>query len=85
MSYNVEYPQERGYWYDVLVKDIKTNRRGREVIGDVTVGIDKAILKNCHLKFLDDIYKIKPCKLLAERTPEEDKIMQQQPAVISNN
>lgn len=85
MNYNAEYPRERGYWYDVEVKEIKTNRKGYDVIGDISVGIDNAVLKNCHLMFLDDIYKIIPYKLLAERTPEDDKIMRTKPAVISNN
>lgn len=84
MNYNVDYPQERGYWYDVLVKEKKTNRRGRNVIGDVSVGIDNVVLKNCHLMFLDDIYRIKPYQLLSERTPEDDKIMQTEPVVMSN-
>jgi E3 ubiquitin-protein ligase UHRF1 len=84
MNYNVDYPQERGYWYDVLVKQIKTNRRGCNVIGDVTVGLDNAVLKNCNLIFLDDIYRIKPYQLLSERTPEDDKIMQTEPVVMSN-
>jgi len=82
MNYNVEYPQERGYWYDVLVKQIKTNKRNREVIGDVSVGLDN-VLKNCHLIFLDDIYKVKPYQLLSERSPAEDKIIQTEPTVMS--
>jgi len=85
MNYNVEYPQERGYWFDVQVKEIRTSRRGREVIGDISVGLDKAVLNNCHLMFLDDIYVIKPYKLVAERTPEDHAIIQTQPPVISNS
>lgn len=85
MNYNVEYPKERGYWYDVLVKDLKVTRKGgREIIGDVSVGMDNAVLKNCHLIFVDDIYEIKPYKLLADRTPEDDTIIQTEPTVISN-
>jgi len=85
MNYNVDYPQERGYWYDVQVKEIKTNRRGRDVIGDISVGMDNAVLKKCHLMFLDDIYIIRPYKLLAERTAEDHTIMQTHPPVISNS
>lgn len=84
MNYNVDHPQERGYWYDVLVKDIKTSRRGRDIIGDVSVGMDNAVLVNCHLMFHDDIYAVKPYQLLADRTPEDDKIMKTQPNSISN-
>ncbi|XP_050422764.1 E3 ubiquitin-protein ligase UHRF1-like isoform X2 [Adelges cooleyi] len=79
MNYNVEYPKERGYWYDVLVKEIKTTRKGRDVIGDVSVGLDNAVLNNCHLTFLDDIFKLEPYKLLSERTPEDDIFFQTKP------
>ncbi|KAE9529076.1 hypothetical protein AGLY_012030 [Aphis glycines] len=81
MNYNTEHPKERGYWYDVQVKQIKVNRRNREVIGDVTLGTNKAVLTNCQLMFLDDILKIKPYKLVAERTEEDDAIMQTMPSV----
>lgn len=85
MNYNVDYPSERGYWYDVQVKEKKNSRRGRIIIGDVFVGMDNAVLKNCHLKYNEGIYKVKPYKLLADRTPEDDKIMQTKPAALSNN
>ncbi|XP_022182071.1 E3 ubiquitin-protein ligase UHRF1-like, partial [Myzus persicae] len=80
MNFNTEIPKERGYWYDVLVKQIIVNRRNREVIGNVTIGSNRAVLNNCHLKFVDDIFKIKPYKLVAERTAEEDTIMQTKPS-----
>lgn len=83
MNYNTEHPKERGYWYDVLVRRITVNRRSREVIGDVTLGSNKAVLNNCRLMFLDDILKIKPYKLVAERTKEDDIIMQTMPSVES--
>lgn len=85
MSYNVDYPSERGYWHDVIVKEIKSSRRGRGITGDVYVGMDNAVLENCHLMSNEDIYKIKPYQLLADRTPEDDKIIQTQPATTSNN
>jgi len=83
MNYNTDLPKERGFWYDVLVKEIIVNRRNSEVIGNVTVGSNKAVLNNCHLKFVDDILKIKPYKLVAERTEEEDTIMQTKPSMES--
>lgn len=85
MNYNVDYPKERGYWYDVIVKQVKNSRRGNVVIGDVSVGIGKAVLSNCSLVFVDDIYMIKPYELLVNRTPEEDEIMQKEPAESNNN
>jgi len=85
MNFNTDHPKERGYWYDVLVKKITVNRRNREVMGDITIGSNKAVLTNCRLMFLDDILKIKPYKLVAERTEEEDTIMQTMPSVESKN
>lgn len=84
MNYNVEHPQERGYWYDVLVKKIKISRRGNGVVGDITIGMDHAILQDCNLKFHDDIYEVRPYKLVSKRTSKDDQIMQTQPVAISN-
>lgn len=84
MNYNIDHPLERGYWFDVLIKQIQSIRRTRTVIVDVYVGIHNAVIRDCSIKFLDDIYKVKPYKLLADRTPEDDKIMQTQPAEMSN-
>lgn len=83
MNYNVEHTKERGYWYDVLVKEVKNNRRGFKITGDVTVGRDNAVLANCNMMFLKDIYVIKPYKLLAERTREYDEIMETKPTTKS--
>lgn len=85
MNYNVDYPKERGYWYDVLIKEIKSKRGGGyDVIGDVSVGRDNAVLHNCHLMFFEDIYKIKPYQLLIDRTVEEDCIIKTRPFMMSN-
>lgn len=84
MNYNTDHPLERGYWFDVHVKQVKSTKKTRNVIGDVYVGIHNAVIRDCNLKFLDDIYKVKPYQLLADRTPEDDKIMQTQPAEMSN-
>lgn len=85
MNYNTEYPNQRGYWFDVQIEKVKITRKGGEVIGEVHVGKDMAVLSNCRLVFVDDIYKIKPCTLVAERTPEDDKILQAEPGSLSNN
>ncbi|CAI6375138.1 unnamed protein product [Macrosiphum euphorbiae] len=82
MNYNEDYPEERGHWYDVLVKQIIVNRRIREVVGSITFGSNKAVLDNVHLKFVDDIFKIKPYKLVAERSKDEDTIMQTKPSTV---
>lgn len=85
MNYNVDYPKERGYWYDVIIKKNKSTRRGREVFGDIYIGINSAVMRNCNLVFLDDIYAVKPYQLITERTSDDNQIMQTQPSVMSNN
>lgn len=85
MNYNVEHVKERGYWYDVVIKKIKSSRRGYEVIGDVYIGINGAVMRNCNLVFLNDIYAVKPYQLISERTSEDNQIMQTKPTVMSNN
>lgn len=85
MNYNTDHPLERGFWFDVLVKKkIQGTKKTRAVIGDVYVGINNAMIRDCDLKFLDDIYKVEPYKLLTERTPEDDLKMQTRPAKMSN-
>lgn len=84
MNYNIDYPTERGFWYDVFVKKkIKTKNR-RAVLGDISGTKDNALLVNCLLIFVDDMFKINNNTLLKERSAEYDKIMQSKP-VPSNN
>lgn len=85
MNYNIDYPGDRGYWYDTIVKTVKFSRKGYTVHGDIVFGRQNTTLNNCKLIFLDDIYKLKPHQLLAERTQDDDNIMQIQPTVTSNN
>lgn len=84
MNYSLEYPSQRGYWFDVLIKKVKLTRRGTEIIGDISLGKHHAGLKNCRLMFVDDIFKIKPYTLVAERTPLDDQLIQTEPVELSN-
>lgn len=84
-NYNSEYPKERGYWYDVLIKEIKPiKKNGFNIFGDVFIGMDDIVLEDCCLMFLDNIYKIKSYQLLEDRTADDDKIMKTEPTVLSN-
>lgn len=85
MNYNVDYPRERGYWYDTIIKTIKFSRKGYTVLGDIVIGRQNTMLNNCQLIFLDDIYKIKLYQLLSERTQDDDYIMQTQSTITSKN
>lgn len=85
MNYNFEYPNERGFWYDVEIQKIKYVKGSLWVIGHISVGVSNTMINNRRLMFLDDIYKIKPYELIAERTHYHDKIMQEKPSVISIN
>lgn len=84
-NYNAEYPKERGYWYDVRIKEIKPIKKGGfDILGDVFVGMDKAVLEDCHLMFLNNIYKIKPYQLLKDRTPDDEEVIKTEPTEFSN-
>lgn len=84
-NYNPEYPKERGYWYDVLIKQIKrTKKDGFHITADVFVGLEGAVLHNCHLMFPNNIYKIKPYQLLKDRTLDDEEVMTTEPIVSSN-
>lgn len=84
MNYNIDYPTERGFWYDVLVKKIVKTKNHRAVIGDISGTKDKTILENCRLIHVDDVFKINNNTLLRERSTVYDQIMQSKP-VTSNN
>ena len=37
-NYNIDEPQERGYWFDVCVTSVSCNRLQREITGTIFVG-----------------------------------------------
>ncbi|XP_072032626.1 E3 ubiquitin-protein ligase UHRF1-like [Amphiura filiformis] len=57
-NYNSDEPTERGFWYDVKVLKKKSSRTYKELRGDVLLGPSGDVLKDCRIKFTDEIFKI---------------------------
>ncbi|XP_071800334.1 E3 ubiquitin-protein ligase UHRF1-like [Asterias amurensis] len=58
VNYNPDEPKERGFWYDVQVTAKKSTRTYKEMIGNVRLGIDANVLKDCRIRLTDEIFKI---------------------------
>ncbi|XP_022087295.1 E3 ubiquitin-protein ligase UHRF1-like [Acanthaster planci] len=58
VNYNPDEPKERGFWYDVEVTSKKTTRTYKELIGNVRLGIEADVLKDCRIRLTDEIFKI---------------------------
>lgn len=75
VNYNIESPDERGFWYDMIVTEVSNKRTSRKVVGTLYVGRQRTELRNCKALFTDEIVKIMKPKLVSERTKEDDILM----------
>lgn len=57
-NYNVEDPDELGFWYDCEVTAKRATRTTRELSATVYVGASRTPLNNCRLKFCDELFAI---------------------------
>lgn len=57
-NYNCDEPVERGFWYDVEVTNLKNGRTIKELIGNIRLGPGVEPLKDCRIRFTDEIFKI---------------------------
>lgn len=74
INYNVDDPKEIGLWYDFTVAKIEKKRRLQQLTGTLHIGRDNQLeVQKINLK--GEIYDIEVCKLLEERTPEDEKFM----------
>ncbi|KAG8232384.1 hypothetical protein J437_LFUL012527 [Ladona fulva] len=65
VNYNLEEPNTRGQWYDFRVN--RVTRSGKSVFGDILISSSNFNLKECRVKFVDEIMKIE------ERVPVKDR------------
>ncbi|XP_002740994.1 E3 ubiquitin-protein ligase UHRF1-like [Saccoglossus kowalevskii] len=57
-NYNPDVPQERGYWYDVIITNKRDTRNNKDIFGTVCLGQKGNMLHDCRILFIDEIYKI---------------------------
>ncbi|XP_072008293.1 E3 ubiquitin-protein ligase UHRF2 isoform X2 [Engystomops pustulosus] len=59
VNYNIETPEERGFWFDAEITDLKENSRtNKEVYVKILLGGPDDAINECKVTFSDEIYKI---------------------------
>ncbi|XP_041041881.1 E3 ubiquitin-protein ligase UHRF1-like isoform X1 [Carcharodon carcharias] len=59
VNYNLEIPEERGFWFDAEVTALKeTSRTNKEIFVKILLGGPLDMIGDCKVPFLDEIYKI---------------------------
>ncbi|XP_026756776.2 E3 ubiquitin-protein ligase UHRF1-like [Galleria mellonella] len=79
LNYNLEEPQEKGYWYDFKIEEIKEARRSYSLVGTIYLGSEAIPQNNTEVRISDKIFAIEEVIPLAERTEEYKKMMVTQP------
>ncbi|OCT97842.1 E3 ubiquitin-protein ligase UHRF2 [Xenopus laevis] len=59
VNYNVETPEERGFWFDAEITNLKEmSRTNKEVFAKIFLGGPEDVINDCKITFADEIYKI---------------------------
>lgn len=76
-NYNVDNPEEPGFWYTCLVTSVNLSRKPKLVV-TVEIGRNDSViqLQKCKIKFIDHLFRLEEPKLLTDRTKSDDEISQ---------
>nr|XP_020666031.1 E3 ubiquitin-protein ligase UHRF2 isoform X2 [Pogona vitticeps] len=59
VNYNVESPEERGFWFDAEITALREiSRTNKEVYAKIMLGGPGDVINDCKLLFIEEIYKI---------------------------
>ncbi|XP_014852070.1 PREDICTED: E3 ubiquitin-protein ligase UHRF2 [Poecilia mexicana] len=59
VNYNMETPDERGFWYDAEIVAInQTSRTNKELRVNILLGGPGDVIGDCKVQFLDEIYQV---------------------------
>lgn len=59
VNYNMETPEERGFWFDAEIQKLnQTSRTSKELRVKLLIGGPEDIVEDCKIQFLDEIYKV---------------------------
>ncbi|XP_077201077.1 E3 ubiquitin-protein ligase UHRF2 isoform X1 [Paroedura picta] len=59
VNYNVESPEERGFWFDAEITSLREiSRTNKEIYAKIMLGGPENIINDCKLLFIEEIYKI---------------------------
>ncbi|XP_027232430.2 E3 ubiquitin-protein ligase UHRF1-like [Penaeus vannamei] len=84
-NYNLENPEERGHWYDCKVSKVMNSRTQKAVIATVFIGADSSPMDDCHVRFVDELFRIEKNIKLDERNGDmERRIIEGSPVKRKN-
>ncbi|CAL1569345.1 unnamed protein product [Knipowitschia caucasica] len=59
VNYNMETPEERGFWFDAEIQTInQTSRTNKELRAKILIGGPVEAVEDCKIHFLDEIYRV---------------------------
>lgn len=58
VNYNIDEPEERGFWYDAEIQKKRDTRTIKEIYAKVLLGESGDFLSDCKILFVNEIYKI---------------------------
>ncbi|XP_026559511.1 E3 ubiquitin-protein ligase UHRF2 [Pseudonaja textilis] len=59
VNYNVESPEERGFWFDAEITSLREiSRTNKEAYAKIMLGGPEDVINDCKLRFIEEIYKI---------------------------
>ncbi|XP_039401281.1 E3 ubiquitin-protein ligase UHRF2 isoform X3 [Mauremys reevesii] len=59
VNYNVETPEERGFWFDAEITSLREiSRTNKEVHAKILLGGPEDIINDCKILFIEEMYKI---------------------------
>uniref|UniRef100_A0AAY4DSV1 E3 ubiquitin-protein ligase UHRF n=1 Tax=Denticeps clupeoides TaxID=299321 RepID=A0AAY4DSV1_9TELE len=74
VNYNIETPEERGFWYDAEITSLKeVSRTNKEVRVKILLGGPGDIIGDCKVLFLDEIYQIEKAGEAQSLSPADGK------------
>ncbi|XP_058025995.1 E3 ubiquitin-protein ligase UHRF2 isoform X1 [Ahaetulla prasina] len=59
VNYNVESPEERGFWFDAEITSLREiSRTNKEAYAKILLGGPEDVINDCKLRFIEEIYKV---------------------------
>ncbi|XP_037757846.1 E3 ubiquitin-protein ligase UHRF2 isoform X3 [Chelonia mydas] len=59
VNYNVETPEERGFWFDAEITSLREiSRTNKEVHAKILLGGPEDVINDCKILFIEEMYKI---------------------------
>ncbi|KAK4320574.1 hypothetical protein Pmani_008578 [Petrolisthes manimaculis] len=74
-NYNLEDPEQRGYWFDCKVTEMVNTRTDKRLLATVYVGADASPIEGCHIHLVKELFAVEKNIKLSERSPEMERLV----------